>query len=70
MAKPDAGEPHQLLRTHGQRPKRSRQLNVLNQQTVQQTKDQHSKQTETELEQPQLHPQSELPNQGLIAKAR
>ena len=48
--------------------KHSRQLNVLDQQTVQQTEDQHTKQTETELEQPQLHPQSELPNQGLIAQ--
>ena len=58
MAEPGAGKPHQLLTTHSQSRQHRRQLDVLNQQTVQQAKNQDTKNPKTELEQTQLQSQT------------
>ena len=59
MAEPGAGEPHQLLTTDGQASQHRRHLDVLNQQTVQQSKDQDTKNPKAELEQAQLQSQTQ-----------
>jgi hypothetical protein len=58
MPEPGTGEPHQLLPPDSQGRQHRRQLNVLNQQTVQQAKDQDTKNPKTELEQTQLQSQT------------
>ena len=62
MAEPGAGKPHQLLTTHGQGRQDRRQLDVLNQQTVQQSQDEHAKDSTTQLEQSKLHSEVERPH--------
>ena len=59
MAEPGASEPHQLLTTDGQRRQHRRQLDVLNQQTVQQSQDQDAEDAKTELEQPQTESETD-----------
>ena len=53
MAEPDAGETHQLLTTHSNSRQHRQDLNVLNQQTIQQSQNQDAKNPQTELKQPQ-----------------
>ena len=67
MAEPSAGEPHQLLTTHGQGRQHRRDLDVLNQQTIQKSQDQDSKNPQAELEQPQTQTKSQRA-QGRISK--
>ena len=54
MAEPDAGETHQLLTTHSNSRQHRRDLNVLNQQTIQKAQDQDAEDPQAELEQTQL----------------
>ena len=67
MAEPGAGKPHQLLTTHGQGRQHRRQLDVLNQQTIQQSQDQDAENPQAELEQPQTQTKSQRA-QGRISK--
>ena len=53
MAEPGAGEPHHLLNTNRNRRQHHRDLDVLNQQTIQQSQDQDAKNPQAELEQTQ-----------------
>ena len=62
MAEPGAGKPHQLLTTHGQGRQHRQQLDVLNQQTIQQSQDEHAKDSKTQLEQSKLHFEAERPH--------
>ena len=59
MAKPDAGEPHQLLTTHSNSHQHRRDLDFLNQQTIQQSQDQDAENPQTELKQPQTQTKSQ-----------
>ena len=59
MAEPDAGEPHQLLTTHSNSRQHRRGLDVLNQQTIQQSQDQDSENPQAELKQPQTQTKSQ-----------
>ena len=54
MAELGAGEPHQLLTTNGNSRQHRRDLDVLNQQTIQQSQDQDAEDSQAELEQTQL----------------
>ena len=67
MAKSGAGEPHQLLTTHSNSRQHRRDLDVLNQQTIQKSQDQDSKNPQAELEQPQTQTKSQRA-QGRISK--
>ena len=53
MAEPDAGKPHQLLTTHRNSRQHRRDLDVLNQQTIQKSQDQDAEDPQAELEQTQ-----------------
>ena len=57
MAEAGAGETHQLLTTNGNRYQHHRDLDVLNQQTIQQSQDQDAKNPQAELEQTQTQSQ-------------
>ena len=59
MTEPGTGEPHQLLTTNGDSRQHRRDLDVLNQQTIEKSQDQDAKNPQTELEQPQLHCQTQ-----------
>ena len=67
MAEPGAGETHQLLTTNGNSRQHRRDLDVLNQQTIQKSQDQDSKNPQAELEQPQTQTKSQRA-QGRISK--
>ncbi len=67
MAEPGAGEPHQLLTTHSNSSQHRRDLDVLNQQTIQKSQDQDAENPQAELEQPQTQSKSQ-PAQGRITK--
>ena len=54
MAEPGAGETHQLLTTNCNRRQHRRDLDVLNQQTIQKSQDQDAEDPQAELEQTQL----------------
>ena len=64
---PRAGEPHQLLTTNGNSRQHRRDLDVLNQQTIQQSQDQDSENPKAELKQPQTQTKSQRV-QGRILK--
>ena len=51
---PRAGEPHQLLTINGNSRQHRRDLDVLNQQTIQKSQDQDAEDPQAELEQTQL----------------
>ena len=57
MAEPGTSEPHQLLTTNGNSRQDRRDLDVLNQQTIQKSQDQDAKDSKTQLEQPQTQSQ-------------
>ena len=61
MAKPGTGKPHQLLTTHSNSHQHRRDLDVLNQQTIQQSQDQDqdAENPQTELKQPQTQTKSQ-----------
>ena len=59
MAEPGTGETHQLLPPDGEGGKHRRQLDVLDQQTVQQSQDQDPENPQAELEQPQTKPKTQ-----------
>jgi len=65
MAEPGSGETHQLLTTHSQGRQHRRQLDVLNQQTVQQSQDQDAKDAQAELEQSQTQTKSQRAQGGI-----
>ena len=67
MAEPGAGEPHQLLTTNGNSRQHRRDLDVLNQQTIQKSQNQDAKNPQAELEQPQTQTKSQRA-QGRISK--
>ena len=53
MAEPGTGKPHQLLTTHSNSSQHRRDLDVLNQQTIQQSQDQDAENPQAELKQTQ-----------------
>ena len=57
MAEPGTGEAHQLLTTNGNSRQHRWDLDVLNQQTIQQSQDQDAKNPQAELEQTQTQSQ-------------
>ena len=59
MAEPDAGEPHQLLTTHSNTHQHRRDLDLLNQQTIQKSQDQDAENSQAELKQPQTQTKSQ-----------
>ena len=59
MAEPGAGEPHQLLTTHSNSHQHRRDLDVLNQQTIQKSQDQDAENPQAELKQTQTQTQSQ-----------
>ena len=67
MTEPGTGEPHQLLTTNGDSRQHRRDLDVLNQQTIQKSQDQDAKNPQAELEQPQTQSKGQRA-QGIISK--
>ena len=59
MAESDAGETHQLLTTHSNSRQHRRDLNLLNQKTIQKSQNQDAKNPQTELKQPQTQTKSQ-----------
>ena len=68
MAEPGTGEAHQLLTSHGHGRQHRRDLDVLNQQTIQKSQDQDAENPQAELEQTQTQSKSQ-PAQGRITKS-
>ena len=59
MAEPGASKPHQLLTTHSNSRQHRWDLDVLNQQTIQQSQDQDSENPQAELKQPPTQTKSQ-----------
>jgi len=60
VAKPDPGEAHELLTTDGQSSQYRGELDLLDEQSVQQTEHQHTEDSEAELEKPKTETQIHL----------